>query len=125
VDEGHPLLEALDDPDFRWFLQWAWPWDGALRIMHLTMQEQRKAIQLLDAKQGTILHLTQEPSGNWFGYQRGPFPLWQRVQRFYRRYQEMQRPGKQAYQVRMNEKQALLSVSGMELHDLFAHDSAE
>ena len=127
VDEsGYPLIEALADSGFCWFLEWAWPANGLLQIVPMTLPDKRKAIQLKDAKQRTILQLAQEPSGNWFGQQRGDFPLWQRIRRYYRSYQALHHPGKAEYQVQMNAERAILFVNtheqSLDLRDLFPID---
>lgn len=55
--------------------------------------------------------LTQERSGKWLGHQRGAFPLWQRLLQYYQEYEQLGRPGKEAYQIVLNEQKACLSVS--------------
>ncbi len=115
VDESsYPLIEALAEPDFRWFLEWAWPSEGILQMVRMTLQNGRRALLLKDPRQRTILQLTQEPSGNWCGQQHGEFPLWQRICRSYQEYQELGRPGKDAYQMGLNAQQAYLSVRSAE-----------
>ncbi len=115
VDEaGYPLIEALADPDFRWFLEWSWPEEGTLQMVRMTLRDGRRALVLKDLCQRTILQLTQEPSRNWLGQQHGEFPLWQRVCRFYREYQALGRPGKDAYRICLNKQQACLSVRSTE-----------
>ena len=69
------LIEALADPDFRWFLEWAWPSEGGIQMVRMTLKDGKKALQLKDPRKLTILQLTQEPSGHWFGQQHGEFPL--------------------------------------------------
>lgn len=112
VDEaGDPLLKALTDPGFRWFVEWAWPSEGLLQIVRMTLQNGRRAFQLKDPRQHTILQLTQEPSGKWLGHQRGEFPLWQRLRQYYQKYEQLGCPGKEAYQIVLNGQRACLSVS--------------
>jgi hypothetical protein len=109
-DVDAPLLEALAEPDVRWFLQWHWPKEGLLQMVRMTLPDKRRALVLKDPRQRTILQLVREPSSTWSGQQHGAFPLWQQVRQSYRAYQALGSPGKDAYQIWLNDQQACLSV---------------
>lgn len=118
-----PIIEALNEPYFRWFLEWSWPATGALSMTCMTLRDGRQAFILKDPRQGVILQLNRDASGCWSGQQHGAFPLWEHVCHYYGVYEELGKPHKETFRVSFDGEQASLSViSGqtqMILRDLF------
>ncbi|MGH2508235.1 MAG: rRNA adenine N-6-methyltransferase family protein, partial [Ktedonobacteraceae bacterium] len=117
------IIEALKEQDFRWFLEWSWPSEGTLYLTRMTLRDGRQAMVLKDPCQRAILQLTQEPNGCWFGHQCGTYALWQHMRRSYEAYEELGRPRKETFHVRIDGEQACLSVRSGEtqipLQDIF------
>lgn len=118
-----PLIEALNEPHFRWFLEWSWPATGALSMTRMTLRDGRQAFILKDPRQGAIMQLDRDASGYWSGQQHGAFPLWEHIRHYYSVYEELGEPHKEAFRVSFDGEQASLSVvagqTQMILRDLF------
>lgn len=110
VRQNDPVLVALQDQQFRWFLQWAWPQAGWLSIHLLRGPGEKQAYLLKDAKQMSILQLNREPEGDWRGRQHGHVALWQEVARIYQKYLALRQPTKEMFRVQVKDEQATLCV---------------
>jgi protein-L-isoaspartate(D-aspartate) O-methyltransferase len=110
VEKSDPLLVDLREPSFRWFLQWAWPPEGQIEVNPLTLPDGRRALLIKDIQFVSILQLTQQAHGSWFGSLHGDFLLWQTIRRIYQSYQTLGQPGQERFQVHLDSQRAKLVV---------------
>ncbi|HEU5377964.1 MAG TPA: hypothetical protein VFV38_21285 [Ktedonobacteraceae bacterium] len=123
VEADHPMLLAVQERNFRWFLQWAWPEKGTLQILSMTSPEGKRALLVKDPCLTSILQLSQRTDGSWSGKSHGVVPLWSMIREIATRYQQMGSPGQDAFQVRLHAQHATLFVSSQgkthDVRDLF------
>jgi len=108
-EEEEAMITCLSDEHFRWFVQWTWP-GSTLSILPMTLLDGRRALQIKDPCAPAILQLTCAADGSWSGHQRGAFPLYQRLMKQYRTYEQLGRPQKHAYQVHCTQERCSLFV---------------
>ncbi len=111
VEADDPVLPALNEEKFRWFIQWWWPTDGSVQINTMKLPDGKRAYLFKDFMQMTILQLTQRADGCWYGNQRGNFPLWTMTQKAYSLFCNLGKPGQEAFHVSIKNQQASLSIS--------------
>jgi protein-L-isoaspartate(D-aspartate) O-methyltransferase len=124
LEASDPLLQAVQEEPFRWFLQWAWPEHGALQILPMTSPEGKQALLLKDARLVSILQVSQRSDGSWSGKSHGSVPLWSTIKDLAAFYQQIGQPGQEAFQVCLENNQAALIVmidgKAYYLRDLFS-----
>jgi hypothetical protein len=120
-----PVLAALQERSFRWYLQWAWPAEGNVCLNPMQSPEGKQALRIYDARASqSLLQLHQHTDGSWSGILRGACPLWQEIDHLFQDYQALGCPGKEAFQVDLDPQHAPLLVAGHDqervLRDLYS-----
>jgi protein-L-isoaspartate(D-aspartate) O-methyltransferase len=121
VQASDPLLLALEDKRFLWFLQWAWSPVGDLRISLIYTPEGKRIFRICDPSTCSILFLSELSNGSWAGRHQGETLLWPKIQEIYHKYQQQGAPEYEAFGVYLDEQRASLWVGldEMYLRDLY------
>ncbi|MBA2681418.1 MAG: methyltransferase domain-containing protein [Ktedonobacteraceae bacterium] len=111
VKANDPFLADVGNHAFKWYVQWAWPVEGELRITTMQSPDGKEALRLYDVNVHSIVHLVKNPDGSWNGHQRGDFPLWAQIYHLYHSYQDLGRPAPDAFRIHLESQRASLFVS--------------
>lgn len=121
VRADDPLLPALQESTFKWFLQWFWSLEGEVRMSPMRSPDgKEELLRMYDACSHTLLFLKKRADGSWSGHLRGTDPLWAKIQQGHQRYQELGQPGREAFRVSVSKQEARLSVGETLLRNLFS-----